>query len=105
MGIHIVHVFRFCYQDSRLFSNVGDLSCCLHLGHQLNMYVFISTSFVPIANTVSSCTGFKALQVFFNFCRLSQQLRWTVIGNFSHADSFTGYSCQCFSMYIDCMCV
>ena len=24
------------------------------------MYVFISTSFVPIAYTVSSCTGFKA---------------------------------------------
>ena len=49
------------------------------------MYVFISTSFVPIAYTVSSCTEFKALQVFFNFCRLSQRPRWTVIGNFSHA--------------------
>ena len=56
MGIHTVHMFHFCYQDSRLF---GDLSCFLHLGHQLNVYVFISTSFVSIAFTVSGCTPRK----------------------------------------------
>ena len=87
----------FCYQNSRLFSNVGRFELLSSFGSSaklLNVYVFISTSFVPIAYTVSSCTEFKALQVFFNFCRLSQRPRWTVIGNFVHADLFTGYSCQ-----------